>query len=121
MKMLFAECCGSIVVPGNAAFDARSCRCGRSRCWWDDPTAGRFGCYSSLGIDAVSVLGLHNGLLRESFQAIGVIQGDAMRRIIDETPDNYIFKQAQSLIIRFKPGFSNDTRFIEKSEDIPRG
>lgn len=126
MKMLFAECCGTIVVPANKAGVARFCDCKAAACWWDDPVTGRFACYSAHGPLHVSIIGLHNGLLREPFSSYppvgeyGIIQGNTISRILDETPSTYLFQQVRSLVIRIRPGFSNDTRFVEKSEEVPQ-
>jgi hypothetical protein len=123
--MLFAECCGSIVVP-KADHVPNWCSCGAAACWWLNGRRGRFACYSTLGVKKVSVLGLHNGLLQAPFKTYadstteyGCIQRDTIKKLVDETPSGFIFKHIESLIARMRPGFSNDTFFFPHISAMP--
>lgn len=125
MKLLFAECCASIVVPYGKAGVARWCECTRSCCWWDEPSSGKFVVFNFDGPKRVSILGIHNGLLRAPFKEwdtekgrdeFGCIQRSVFKEILEETPDYYLFKSMQSLIIRVRPGFSDDVRFATLEE-----
>lgn len=117
MKMLFAECCATIVVPHPSANRPRHCDCGQACCWWIDPLIGKFGCHSKGGKYSVSVIGLHNGLLQEPIPLhVGTVPKDSIQRLLDETPASYIFKQVNSLVIRLTPGASSDTFFYP---DLP--
>lgn len=51
----------------------------------------------------------------------GMIQKDTMRKMIDDCPSSYIFKHAESLVIRIRPGFSNDTFFLPHISAVPVG
>lgn len=89
---------------------------------------GRLCCYSSQGKSRVSVIGLHNGLLMEPFtkyagsdREYGMIQKNAMQKMIADCPSSYIFKHAESLVIRIRPGFSNDTFFLPHLSAVPVG
>lgn len=109
MKLLFCETCGDLVVPSARALDVRWCRCEAACCWWIDPAKGGFGCWSRVGQDAVSVVGIHNSLLTEPLDRC--LGEQTIRGLIDATPDSYIFKDVRSLVCRFRPGFSTDTIF----------
>jgi hypothetical protein len=74
---------------------------------------------------------LHNGLLTEPFHTHRsdethggnverpLIPGQTIRRIIAETPSSYLFKTLETLIVRFRAGYSNDTRFVEMANIPP--
>lgn len=117
MKILFCENCGDLVVPYTEAYKARWCRCNSSCCWWIDPQRGNFACWSMMGERVVSILGINNMLLTEPFvvtesnSEFGCIQKSAIERMLTDTPDSYLFKRLNSMIVRFRPGFSNDTVF----------
>lgn len=126
MKMLFAECCADIVVPDSIPRKARWCKCHTACVWWDDPHTGKLAVFSHHGKKAMSVLGLSNDLLVIPFSTheqpdgrifeYGCIQGDRIKQLIEETPSSYVFKQVGSLIIRVRPGFSNDVRLASLEE-----
>lgn len=121
MKMLFAECCATIVVPSPVANRPRYCDCGASCCWWIEPYTGKFGCHSRTGKHSVSVIGLHNGLLQEPIPLqLGAMPKDTIRRLLDETPDHYLFKRVDSLVIRLRPGTTSDTFFYAELPDAVR-
>jgi hypothetical protein len=118
MKILFAECCGDLVVPDVCVPGrVRWCKCRLACCWWRNPYTGDFSCWSLRGDRFVSVLGINNALLTAEFTQIppnnemGVIQADRMAKMIEDTPASYLFKTLKSLIIRVRPGFSNDIVF----------
>jgi len=122
MKLLFAECCGDLIVPASYAHSPRWCRCGSACCWWREPLSGLFSCYSIHGEQKVSILGINNSLLYTEFPKIknegketefGAIQRNAIQEMIEQTPDHFLFKQMRSMIVRFRPGFTNDTKFEE--------
>ena len=116
MKMLLCENCGDLVVPSVTAHEAKWCRCNASCCWWINPKNGEFGCWSQLGKRAVSIVGINNMLFTEPFSKagsdeLGCIQQESIDRMINETPDSFLFKRLKSMIIRFRPGFTSDTIF----------
>jgi hypothetical protein len=118
MKILFAECCGALVVPGSGG-EVSWCRCKAACCWWEDPPSGKFACHSHFGINGVSVIGIHNSLLSEMFpNGFGAIQKNTIKQIIEDTPETYLFKTVESLIVRFRPEFTNDTKFYHQ---LPKG
>lgn len=55
------------------------------------------------------VLGLHN-----KFLTADRLGKAGVKAIIDNTPDTYIFKHWESVIIRIRPGASNDTDWSEQ-------
>ena len=123
MKILFCENCGDLVVPSVEAYRPKWCRCGGSCCWWIEPNKGEFACWSQLGKESVSIIGINNSLFTTSFPLIesegkklehGCINKITIKELIDSTPDSYIFKKVESLICRFRPGFSSDTFFASK-------
>lgn len=119
MKLMLCEYCGDLVVPHTQAYEPKYCRCNGSCCWWINPDNGEFGCWSQMGERAVSVIGINNMLLTEPFVVtegrgeFGCIQKTAIERMLSETPDNYLLKRVNSMIIRFRPGFSSDTVFAK--------
>lgn len=126
MKLLFAECCSNLVVPHPVAYRVSWCQCRQAACWWENPDAGKLVVYTMLGKEYVSVIGIHNGFLTHQFpghqdpqlgyREYGCIQGDTIKKLIDETPTSYLFKQLNSLIIKVRPGFSKDVRMAELDE-----
>jgi len=116
MKLLYCEVCGTIAVPHQHPFPIIykipvSCLCKESWAWWDNPEQGILKVY---GPNA-SVLGIANGLLHANYD-FWAIREEEMRTIIEEIPDNYLFKQFKSLIIKYKPGFTGDTIIVTKEE-----
>jgi len=113
MKLLWASCCFSIVVPNKNAKTIKYCDCGNSCVWWDNPATGELG-VSSNDINKVSVLGIHNGLLLS--ECSSYVDKHKMEEILKNTETNYLFKTMNSLIIRFTPGNTSDTRFVKLEE-----
>jgi hypothetical protein len=117
MKILFCENCGDLVIPNIQAYEPNWCRCQAACCWWIDPQKGSFACWSQFGERLVSILGINNMLLTEPFMVtenqseFGCIQKTAIERMLLETPDSYLFKRVNSMIIRFRPGFTSETTF----------
>lgn len=122
MKLLLAECCWNLVVPSNEANDPRWCPCKTACVWWRDPIRGLISVHSSRSPERVSIIGLHNALLRAPIPSIGCVQRDAIRKLIDETDHGYLFKQVESLVVRIRPGSmaSNDTEFVLNQSDVPK-
>lgn len=62
-------------------------------------------------------------LLTEPLTEFPAVQKDTIKRLVEETPESYLFKKVESLIVRFRPEFTNDTRFFYKppegSGDVP--
>ena len=61
-------------------------------------------------------MGIHNGLLNEPTHTVSKAQ---TRRILDETPDNYLFKTNDSLIIRVFPGVTGDIELFTTMDNVP--
>ncbi|SRR6266566_382643 len=117
MKLMWSLCCATLVVPDARNRKIRWCECKKSACWWNDADAGLFVVHAEEGAPIPDVLGLHNGLLTipylPSFQ---MVQRGQIEKLLEDTPDTYLFKRANSVLIRFKPGISGDTRFTGKEE-----
>ena len=64
--------------------------------------------------DAMAAIEKH-----EATPEYGCIQADAIAAILEATPSNYVFKQVGSLIIRFRPGFTSDVRFVSDPKQLP--
>jgi hypothetical protein len=128
MKLMFAECCATLVVPCRRDYRVRHCDCKQAACWWEDGQAGRLAVYAMGGKHRVSVLGLMNDLLHAEFSThedrmkpgeireYGCIQGDKIKAMVENCPSNYVFKQLGSVIGRFRPGFTNDTKLVDVAE-----
>ena len=115
MKILFAECCGTLVVPNKKENKPKSCDCGKSYVWWENSLMGRLVIYAE-DRSLISVLGLHNGLLTHDMGNNYAVLKDDIKEIVDDTPDSYLFKTYGSLIIRVKVGITNDMRWADKKE-----
>jgi hypothetical protein len=124
MKLLYCEECGDIVAPSRKAYEPRWCSCGRHAVWWINPLTGvlrlhdRLGRYHEYGEGLAQVdyprafvIGLHNGLFRDDDAP--VTTKAHVTQEIENTPENYIFKRAGSLVIKLRPNMSNDTSWAK--------
>jgi hypothetical protein len=119
-KLLYCEPCGSILSPNRAARQPRWCTCARHAIWWENPSAGDIRLHDKFSVrdgthvngiphrPAAYVLGLHNALLEDPSE---VTTAAFVETVLRRTPSNYIFKEAMSLIIKFRPGVSDDSRW----------
>lgn len=114
MKLLWADCCKSLVVPCPTPHESRYCRCGLAACWWIKPSEGILGVWHHWGHDAISIIGLHNGLLLAKCPPGGKIDREQIADILKHTPENYLFSQAQSLVVRFNVGATSDVFFCKE-------
>jgi hypothetical protein len=117
MKLLFAGCCMDLVVPIGTANQVKYCKCGKCCVWWENPFTGQIAVYGP-SLDEVSIIGIHNGLLSHPNQSY--ISKDIIQNILRETSDYYLFKTMESLIIRFQPGNTSDSKFVKDKESIPK-
>lgn len=115
MKILIAHCCYDLVVPKDKNKPVY-CRCGTSCVWWEDPSIGDIAVYSS-ELDNVSLLGLTNSFIFTKPQPY--ITKKEMEDIIKDIPENYLFKQMNSVAVKFQPGYTGDSRFISDKSLIP--
>ena len=126
MKLMFCGACGDVVAPGLRDYDARWCACGRHAVWWRDAAKGLLSVHDTKfptrnGGDGgrAWVIGLHNWLLMgEGLSCTTrpdldnqVTKADFVQASLDATPDNYLFKRARSLAVRFTPGYTGDTKW----------
>jgi hypothetical protein len=109
MKLLLCQQCLDIVTPDSSPLIIRYCNCKKSGCFWDNPLTGEFAIYNAS--KQARVLGIHNGLLTKDGMG-----ADTVQEIISNTPDNYLFKSWNSLIVMIYPGFSYDTRWATEEE-----
>lgn len=87
--------------------------CKKSAVWWMDGS-GNLKVWAK-DQAKVSVLGVANSLLEHEMDGT-VVRKDEMVKIIDGIEDHYLFKQHQSLIIRYKIGATGDTVFATDAE-----
>jgi hypothetical protein len=110
-KLLMCQDCGDIVSPDRTAYAKRACRCGRHEVWWTDPIAGKLKVsdlhFSEYEGPRCWILGIHNGFLTWPERHTS----DSIKTIVDNTSPSYLFKTLNSLIIRIRPGESNDTSY----------
>jgi len=118
MKLMYCEDCGDIVSPyGN--YKPRWCACGRHAVWWEDGAAGKLVLYDKVerrdckgstydGFPMKGprawVLGIHNGALTEKLNPSSV-------SLMLIAAKGYIFQEQGSLIARFRPLGTSDTRW----------
>lgn len=134
MKLMFCGICGDVVSPGLTNRQPRWCHCGRHAVWWEDSQRGILSLHDSndpyrtvadFGAFAW-VIGLHNGILihgglcsskefpvenRNGVTTKGnlLTRKEWVQELLDETPNTYLFKRANSLVIRIAPGWIFDT------------
>lgn len=126
-KLLFCEECIDIVAPNPSPREPRWCRCRHHAVWWEDPKHGilrvfeegaeyrpleeaRQGWARKLSPHRAYVLGLHNDFL--AFP--GVHSKQSINEIILTTPESYLFRTQGTVIIRIRPGASNDTDWADQ-------
>lgn len=118
MKLLFCQDCGDIFSPLPGAATARYCLCKRHAVWWTDPSSGQLRCHDTRAADKKKagnweprafILGITNALLRYPFPQTE----EATRHLIDQHDASYLFKQRNSLIVRFRPGETSDTGWAD--------
>lgn len=115
MKILYAECCATLVVPDKTPEVPRKCDCGKCHVWWDHQN--RLVLHADDRSEA-SVIGLHNDLLRRDMGNNLVVFKTDIEDILSNTPDNYLFKKHGSLIIRVKVGVTGDIRWATDPEVV---
>jgi len=125
--MLWARCCATLIVPHPQDLVVRWCKCQKSACWWENGASGRFAAYSTLGPSDIEGLGLHNDILRHAlYDRSGNLKGASclteaeIKEFLANTPDSYLFKRINSLIIKFRLGYTSDTRFVDQIADVPK-
>lgn len=106
MKLMICHDCSDFVVPASLP-NVKFCRCARHAVWWEDAQAGTIRVYDKLSGAACWLLGIHNGLITYPQKS----SADLIRQIIDATPDSYLFKRQQSLIVKFRPGETSDSAY----------
>ena len=124
-KLMFCGECGDVVSPGLNTKEVRWCQCKRHAVWWDNPHSGQIRVHDSwmperTGGDGGQawIIGLHNGVL-----TFGGLIADHRKNLLTKkqdvefllstTPDTYLFKTANSLVVRISPGSSNDTAWSQ--------
>jgi hypothetical protein len=122
MKLMLCEECGDIVAPSRTDFKVRWCDCGRHAIWWENGAAGNLVLHDKaagkatpgsiydgfpVGGPRAWVLGIHNGALTEDLNPSVVA-------LMITCAKGYIFEKTGSLIARFRPLATNDTRWSSK-------
>lgn len=137
-KLMFCGACGDMVAPGQVDMRARWCHCGRHAVWWRDGRRGLLSVHDRLfperngGAGGKAwVIGLHNMLTMMGGSTadpnsrwctpneVGDPPTDGnlltrkkwVEQALEDTPDTYLFKRVNSLVIRIAPGYSGDTRW----------
>lgn len=118
MKLMLCETCHDLVVPDVVSDQPRVCRCGSGECWLMNHEMHVF---HSDGLEAVSIVVIHNDILIEGFPPYDSVDGEDAGHagcISKETIKNVIsrsngslFDLLDSAVIRFRPGYTNDTFF----------
>lgn len=143
-KLLFCGACGDLVSPGLNDNDPRWCGCKRHAVWWSYARSGHIRVYDREFPGRANhpggkawFIGIHNSIL-----SFGGMVGDPNAPINDTrdptspvqlgnyltrrgwtaellamTPDSYLFKQANSMIVRFYPGATSDSSYAATLPD----
>jgi hypothetical protein len=137
-KLMFCGDCGDVVSPGLRDMNPRYCECGRHAVWWRDGSKGLISVHDIKfpernGGDGGKawVIGLHNHIL----QMGGLMANTSLRaytpnedpdmpytgnhrtrkawveQALADTPDSYLFKQVNSMVVRFAPGATSDSKW----------
>lgn len=121
MKLMLCEKCYDLVAPSSKPFVPRWCECRRHAVWWEDPAAGKLVLHD--GADhAVKPGSIYDGLPKGGPKAwvIGISNDlilydlnspERAAQSLAATPDTYLFKQRNSLVVKFRPLESGDTRW----------
>lgn len=142
-KLLFCGACHSLTPPSPYNMEPTWCSCKRHAVWWRDGQRGLISVFDSMFPARVMggsggcgwIIGIHNGILTEG-GVVGypprtgdtindppkfgpdpgnfVTTKERVKELLDDTPDSYIFKRAESLIIRIYPGYSGDSEWAER-------
>lgn len=102
MKGLFCLACGDIRGILDTGYPT-TCECGACSAGWDDPRKG-LAWFFATDRRKLWGLGFHNGFLSHEGAT-----WDAHH--VWETADGYYFKTMESPVVKFKPGFTSDTRW----------
>lgn len=110
MKLLYCLDCRNIIQPFVKNIP-RFCSCEKHAIWWENNNKVVVYC-KSMKEKKCYVLGIHNNfLLMDEGQGL---YKEQIQNILKNTPDNYLFKRWNSLIVRIIPGLSGDTQFTDK-------
>jgi hypothetical protein len=109
VKLLHCAWCGDFISPYRENHKPRTCQCGRYTVWWENNRLGVLRVRDNTDDRRYGwVIGLHNGLL----ELPEPIKDHHIAGLLAECPDTYIFKRIGSLVIRIRPGESNDTAWV---------
>lgn len=114
MKILICAVCNDFVAPRGTA-EPRWCACARHAVWWRNPFTGAISVFDAQGArDSAFILGLHNGYISDSLIYRHGPTKARIQEILDETPDSYLFKQHNSVAVRFVPGSTGDSEWASE-------
>lgn len=139
MKLMFCAQCGDLVVPSRKKNEVRWCECGRHGVWWVNPVSGTLRMHDRLvpdrngGDGALAwVIAIHNNVLTfpgshvvhtgrvgdepEPHTGNIVTRKEWVETMLHLTPDHYVFKKANSLVVRLAPGYTSDTGWAKLPE-----
>lgn len=116
VKLLFCEKCHTIVVPPPSDFVGAKCKCGRFTVWWEDGQRGVIRVHDIEGPtlagpaqmnESCWLIGIHNGVFYEP----GELNALAVRGMLANTDQSYLFRRVESLVVRFRPGTTGDSAY----------
>ena len=121
MKLLFCTLCGDIVAPDRRPRQPRHCACKTFAVWWENPQTGQLKVWAKNGarqvIPSARIVGLHNALLQDEAWKTERAYVEAALAL---TPDSYLFKQANSLAIKFGVGATGDVTYTNELPESAR-
>jgi len=135
MKLLYCPSCEDIISPYGEKknYMPRACQCNTFEVWWINPLTGELGIrdnswnkeehqhWQKKAIETGGkcwVFGLHNGFI--SMSGSDAINKNKLQELLDDTPDNYLFKSSNSLIVKIFPGFTSDVKMFPQDYKIER-
>lgn len=108
MKILVTGCCGELVVPFKEKDKPRTCGCGNSSVWWENPIAGILKVYSKVSTHN-NILCVHNGIFNE----VGMRSPDHYRNLA-KLSEGTVFHDTESLLVLVPVGTTRDVDFASE-------
>ena len=86
--------------------------CKRYYVWWRDGARGLISVHDTLGVNiGAFIIGINNAIFSLKSDEPSA---EDYQKLIDATPDTYLFKTRRSLVVRIVPGHSTDSKWDDQ-------